>query len=132
MRQLSYYQQTSVAYPKKDDYMTIYYYRKGHLVGVKKQFQSDFEPPKDCIEEKDLDIKSYNAHLKRYTEEQVRLQNEFRHDLIEKYNMSDHPKANKIFDKAWDMGCSLGYDAIEEYFHDFVELFKDEPVTCHA
>lgn len=130
MRQLSYYQETSVAIPKKDDYMTIYYYRKGVMLYLKKGYDPDFVPPKGCVEERDLDTKSYNAHLERYNADILRLQNEFRNDLIEKYNMTNHPKANKIFNKAWDMGNSLGYDAVEEYFQDFVELFQDESTHC--
>jgi hypothetical protein len=86
----------------------------------------DFQPPKNCVEEYVLDEISYNSHLKHYHEENKRLQDEFRRDLIEYYGMTGHPKADKIFNKAWDMGCSLGYEAIQEYFEDFVELFKND------
>lgn len=126
MKPFSYYQKTSVSIPKKDDYMTIYYYRKGVMVGMKRQFDEDFQPPKNCVEEKVLDEVSYNSHLKHYQEEVKRLQDEFRKDLIEKYDMRDHPKADKMFNKAWDLGCSLGYDAVEGYFFDLVELFEEE------
>jgi hypothetical protein len=62
--------------------MTIYYYRKGVMVGMKRQFETDFEPPENCVEEKVLDEVSYNAHRKHYSEESKRLQDEFRKDLI--------------------------------------------------
>jgi hypothetical protein len=127
MKPYSYYQTTSVSIPKKDDYMTIYYYRKGLMVGMKVgPKDDDFQPPKNCVEEQVLDEVSYNSHLKLHQEETLRLQEEFRKDLIEKYNMTGHPKSNKIFNKAWDLGCSLGYDAIEDYFQDLVELFDNE------
>lgn len=126
MKPLAYYQTTSVSIPKKDDYLTIYYYKKGVMVGMKRQYEEDFTPPKNCVEEQVLDEVSYNAHLKHYQEENLRLQSEFRKDLIEKYNMTGHPKADKIFDKSWDYGYSLGYDAIEDYFHDLIQLVKDD------
>jgi hypothetical protein len=125
MKPHSYYQTTSVSIPKKDDYMTIYYYRNGVMVGMKKQFDTDFVPPSNCVEEKVLDDTSYNAHMNHYNEERVRLQEEFRRDLIEEYGMTGHPKADKLFNKSWDMGCSLGYEAVQEFFEDIVELFQD-------
>lgn len=125
MKPYLYYQTTSVSIPRQDDYMTIYYYRKGVMVGMKKQFDDDFTPPKNCVEEKVLDEISFNAHMKHYHEENLRLQEEFRRDLIEKYNMTGHPKANKIFDKAWDMGCSIGYETVEDFFQDLLDLIGD-------
>jgi hypothetical protein len=125
MKPLSWYQKTSVSIPKQDDYMTIYYYRKGVMVGMKRQFDDDFQPPKNCVEEKVLDEVSYNAHLNHYYEEQDKLKNQFRKDLIAEYHMTDHPKANKIFDKAWELGHSKGHEEVEYYFCDFVELFRD-------
>ena len=107
--------------------MTIYYYKKGVMIGMKRQFEDDFEPPKNCVEEKVFDEISYNAHRKHYSEELKRLQEEFRNDLIEKYQMTDHPKADKLFNKAWDMGCAGGLEEVEYYFMDLVELF-----TCQC
>ena len=122
MKPLSYYQTTSVSIPKQDDYMTIYYYKKGVMVGMKRQFETDFQPPKNCVEEQVLDEISYNAHLKLYQEEIKRLEEEFREDLIEKYKMTHHPKANKLFDKAWDIGYAGGLAEVEGYFIDLIEL----------
>lgn len=133
MKPLSYYQTTSVSIPRQDDYMTIYYYRKGVMVGMKVgKMDEDFTPPKNCVEEKVLDEISYNAHMNHYKEESLRLEEEFRKDLIAKYNMTGHPKANKLFNKAWDYGCSLGYDAVEDYFQDLTELFQEDKDHCDA
>jgi hypothetical protein len=125
MKPYEYYRTTSVSIPSKDKYMTIYYYKKGVMVGMKRQFETDYEPPKNCVEEKVLDEVSYNAHMKHYQEENLRLQEEFRKDLIVEYKMSHHPKANQLFNKAWDMGCAGGPEEIEYYFRDLVELFHD-------
>ena len=132
MKPLSYYQNTSVAIPRKTDYMTIYYYRKGVMIGIKTQFGDEFIPPKNCVEEQILDEISYNAHVKLYREEVVRLQNEFRKDLIAKYNMSNHPKSDKLFNMAWDFGGSLGYDAVEDYFSNLINLFQEDTSNVTA
>ena len=97
MKPYAYYQTTSVSIPRQDDYMTIYYYRKGVMVGMKRQFETDYEPPKNCVEEKILDEVSYNSHMKHYQEETKRLQEEFRKDLIAEYKMSHHPKVKHRF-----------------------------------
>ena len=126
MKPYAYYETTSVSMPNKDDYMTIYYYKKGVMVAMKRQFETNFEPPENCVEEKVLDEISYNAHRKHYSEELKRLQEELRQDLIAEYKMSHHPKANQLFNKAWDMGCAGGPEEVEYYFRDLIELFKDD------
>jgi hypothetical protein len=126
MKPYDYYRTTSISIPKQDDYMTIYYYKKGVMVGMKVgKIEDDFQPPKNCVEEKVLDEVSYGAHMKHYHEETKRLQEEFRKDLIAEYKMSHHPKADKLFNKAWDMGCAGGLEEVEYYFRDLVELFHD-------
>ena len=125
MKPYAYYQTTSVSIPKRDDYLTIYYYKKGVMVGMKRQFETDYETPKNCVEEKVLDEVSYNAHMKHYQEESKRLQDQFRVDLIAEYKMSHHPKTDKLFNKAWDMGCAGGLEEVEYYFRDLIELFQD-------
>lgn len=91
------------------------------MVGMKRQFDVDFDPPEGCVEEKVLDEISYKAHLNHYHQELRRLQNEFRQDLISKYNLTGHPKANKIFDKAIELGNSDLW-AVEDYFMSLIEL----------
>lgn len=104
------------------------------MIGMKRQFDEDFQPPKNCVEEKVLDEISFNAHMKLYQEENLRLQEEFRRDLISEYNMTGHPKANKVFDKAWEMACSLGYEEVINYFGDLMELFQDDEtyLNCYS
>jgi hypothetical protein len=127
MKPLSYYQKISVSIPRRQDYTTTYYYRKGVMVEMKVgKHNDDFQPPDKCVEEYDLDEVSYNAHIKLYQDESIKLQNEFRKDLILKYEMNKHPKANVIFDKAWDIGCSSGLQSVEYYFTDIMDLFDDE------
>ena len=93
---------------------------------MKRQFDEDFESPKNCVEEKVLDEVSYQTHLEHYHRENKRLQDEFCCDLIKKYEITHHPKANKLFEKAWEYGCSSGLSEVEDYFADLVEIIKDD------
>jgi hypothetical protein len=111
--------------------MTTYYYRRGVMVGMKVgPHDENFEPPKNCVEEKVLDEVSYQAHLKHYHEEIKKLQDEFKYDLMKKYNVLGHPKADECFYKAWDFGESSGLYDVEDYFRNLIELVKDQSVNC--
>ena len=88
-----------------------------------------FQSPNKCVEENVLDQISYDAHLKHYQEENLRLQNEFRRDLIEKYGMTNHPKANEIFDKSWDYGSASSLWDVEDYFVSLMELFSNDTLV---
>jgi hypothetical protein len=95
------------------------------MVGMKRMFDYDFIRPNECVEEKVFDEVSYNSHMKLYHDERKRFEDEFRKDLIAEYKMSHHPKADKLFNKAWDMGIAGGLEEVEYYFRDLVELFHD-------
>lgn len=97
-------------------------------IKVGKRHES-FQSPNECVEENVLDQISYDAHLKHYQEENLRLQNEFRIDLIEKYGMTNHPKANIIFDKSWDYGSSSSLWDVEDYFVSLIELFSNDTLV---
>ena len=124
MKPFSYYQELTVAYPTKQQYEKIYFYQKGKLIAIKEQFDYEFVEPPKCAKEVIFDEVSYQSHIKLYDEERLRLQNEFRCDLIEKYNMTGHPKANKCFDMAWDFGQSSSYSDVEDYFMNLIELVR--------
>lgn len=126
MKPLLYYELITVSIPRKEDYTKIFYYKNGMMIGMKRKFDDDFDAPKDSVKEEVFDKKSYEAHLEHYQKEVMRLQNEFRTDLIEKYNMTGHPKANDCLNKAWEYGNSLGLWEVEDYFMSIIELFKEE------
>lgn len=43
-------------------------------------------------------------------------------DVFEYYDVTDNPKAQKAWDKAWEHGHSAGHGEVISYFHDFVDL----------
>ena len=102
------------------------------MVGMKVgKIDDDFIPPKGCVEEEVLDEVSYNAHLSHYREENIRLQQEFREDLIAKYGMTNHPKIDKIFNKAWELSSS-NLEDVEDCFMSIIELFQEDPVDIDS
>jgi hypothetical protein len=122
MKPLSYYKKIIVDYPSKNQYEKVYYYKRGRLIAVKEQFNDDFKEPEICTREVIFDEVSFQSHLKLYNEEVLRLQTEFRNDLIEKYEMAGHPKVNQCFDMAWDFGQSSSYEDVEDYFMNLINL----------
>lgn len=61
---------------------------------------------------------------KAYNEEQGRLFARFKADLEEEHGMTGHPKADLLFEKAWDRGHSNGYAEVAMVYDDLVELVK--------
>lgn len=45
--------------------------------------------------------------------------------LEAKHGLSGHPKADKLYALAWDMGHSAGYHEVEIYYADMADLLTD-------
>lgn len=61
---------------------------------------------------------------KEYCEEQVRLEEAFKKDLMEELNIVDNPKAELLYTKAYDIGHSLGYAEIYNVASNLVDLIR--------
>jgi len=58
--------------------------------------------------------------------ESRRLMDEHRTKMAEKYGVPEsHPKLDKCYKLAWEYGHSAGFQEVEHYFADFVELIRD-------
>ena len=49
---------------------------------------------------------------------------DFRRDLFRSLDIADHPKADKLYELAWEEGHSSGYEEVLNYAEDFVELLR--------
>ena len=49
----------------------------------------------------------------------------FRKELYEYYGVTDNPKADAVYDKAYDHGHSAGFGEVAAYFGDLVDLIVD-------
>jgi predicted aminopeptidase len=47
---------------------------------------------------------------------------EMRSRLEKEYGLTEHPKRELLWDKAWDRGHSAGYDEVELVYGDLAEL----------
>lgn len=69
--------------------------------------------------------KEEKALMRRaYQDEGYRLNMQFKQDLFDAYEIADHPKREKLWSLAWDMGHSSGYTEVLTYFDELVELIK--------
>ena len=59
---------------------------------------------------------------KAYSEDERRLESQFKADLEAEYKMIGHPKADLLWGKAWDHGHANGLHEVAFYYGDFVEL----------
>jgi len=66
----------------------------------------------------------YRKMRKEYLEEEGRLYDEFRKDAIEYVGLTGHPKADKIYDKAWEDGHSCGYEEVLIHLEELADLVK--------
>lgn len=44
--------------------------------------------------------------------------------LLEKHGLTDHPKADKLFEMAWEHGHSAGEHEVDYWVQDLAELVK--------
>jgi len=85
-----------------------------------KQYQNDIAD----FEIKDIDFK---ASIEKAQEEEARLHDLFKQDLFKNLGIVDHPKKDKIFSLAWQLGHSNGLSEVASYADDIVKnLFDDE------
>lgn len=70
----------------------------------------------------EVDMAGYHIARNAYNADVKRLQDQFRADLEAEYGMIGHPKADKLWAKAWDMGHSAGLGDVANYYDDLYEL----------
>ena len=57
-----------------------------------------------------------------YRAETNRLESQFKADLEAEYQFVNHPKANKLFELAWNYGHSYSYSEVAMYYDELSEL----------
>lgn len=60
-----------------------------------------------------------------YAKERGRLEQEFKEDLLEENGVTDNPKADLCYQKAWEIGHHGGLSEVEIVFSDLVELIQE-------
>ncbi len=49
---------------------------------------------------------------------------QFRKDIEEEYGTAGHPKAQRLFDIAWDLGHGSGLYEVDLHYNDLVDLIR--------
>lgn len=124
MKPYSYYTALTVEFPNKSNYTLKYYYRRGKLLCIKKPFCDIEEVPLDAAEETVFDEEGYELHRKAWLAEKVKMEQEFKEDLIRSVGLTGSDKVEKCFSLAWDYGISSGLKEVHEYFLDLVDLIR--------
>lgn len=60
-----------------------------------------------------------------YRKEQERLDNMFKQMALADVGLAEHPKADKIYWKAWEDGHANGYHEVYNYLLSYADLLKD-------
>ncbi|CAM6054528.1 unnamed protein product [Sphagnum tenellum] len=61
-----------------------------------------------------------------YRADTRRLINEFRVDLENEFGLTNHPKAELLFEKAWDRGHAGGFQEVYHHYDDLSELLTQD------
>ncbi len=113
----------TLPYPSKRDFTTYIYYSKGQVVGKFAARNEEFFA-KRYMEEKVVDEASYTAARKIYDDNEGSLITLFKKDLLEDLGITDHPKADKLYDMAWEDVHSAGLEEVYNVALDLVELLS--------
>lgn len=121
MKDIKYYTTMNTTYPNRKDYQTTYYYKAGVCVGNSNSTQPT---PEYTVKEAVTDEKSFKEHQAEYYTEKAKLHNEFKQDLFEELGIQDHPKREKLFEKAWESSGSDGYYQVWLEAESLVDLIN--------
>ena len=91
--------------------------------------KSDFYEEVEAVSKKGLtktvkifDEVGYRIAVQDYRDEEERIVRHFFKDLLEELNLTDHPKAAVLMEKAWEHGHSSGFEEVANWAYDLAEL----------
>ena len=129
MKPFEYYSKHEVPYPTKSEYTKTFYYKNGERVGASypaSGLYTDLSPEelKQCVKETVLDEKAYKKKLSEWRVSESKLLMEFKKDLFEDLGITNNPKNELLFSKAWEHGHSAGFHEVYGYACDLVALIE--------
>jgi hypothetical protein len=77
------------------------------------------KPIKDLFNKRLEEFKQMRAEYRKQCYE---VDAQFKKDLLEHYGITDHPRADRAFEIAWEYGHSDGYESVALVMDDLVEL----------
>jgi hypothetical protein len=117
MKELTYYKNNSIPYKRREEFVKeIVNPVMETFVGTKKEIED---------KESKLNIEASNAfhdYVNKRAEGESNLLKEFKHDLAIENGIENHPKLDKLWEKAWEHGHSSGLSEVKYWFEDLIEL----------
>lgn len=137
MKDFDWYSQNDFTYPRKRDYETVFYYKsgKGFTESDLLDLWADDLVKNDTVESlakargytrkveiTDEDLAAFKQRESDYYKEQRRRAEQFKQDLFEELEISDHPKREILLEKAWDRGHAHGYREVFVCAEDLLDF----------
>ena len=84
----------------------------------------EFRNHADLLERYDEQMTAFRIELAHYHAISAALEAEFKSDLEAYHGMTDHPKRDLLYSKAWERGHSAGLHEVAVVYNDLVELVQ--------
>lgn len=115
--------------PSRNDYRVHYFYKNGNV----KKFDTrpdhtEFESLKadGWLYQASVQKDAYAAACRDFEKETNRLLKKFKDDALYDLGLTDNPKADLLFSKAWEHGHSSGLYEVFSWMEDLAELITNQ------
>lgn len=142
----------NISYPVRSEFKSYYFYKKGNCIGpcdtdaiIKLALDNGFQLLTADYNENVWQLNA--SRILTYLKEFYTIEMENNDELFEKaktnyyledrrilllfkkciyheFGVENNPKKDLLFEKAWELGHSGGYDEVYNYFGDLVDLIK--------
>lgn len=85
---------------------------------------SDIRKHADAVEKYQAEEEKYKQARREYNEHEGMLINMFKQDALEDLGLTDHPKADLLYSKAYERGHSAGLNEVWQVMEDLAELLQ--------
>lgn len=110
-----------IPHVRREDFIKVFVYSKGACIWSGPLSKYDGS---GMLIEREFDEAAYKAARYAFQDHQSALMSKFKLDLLAEYGVSENPKAGRCFDLAWAYGHGSGFEEVDAYFADLVDLIK--------
>jgi hypothetical protein len=115
MKPFAYYSNLGMSHPKAP--------QKPILDSKKSTDEEEVERHLERVKQFNKDVAEYRRLEEQYRRREHELYSEFKHDLLEEFKLTNHPKADRIYEYCWDKGHSYGFEEVYNAMSDLSDLF---------
>lgn len=111
-----------LAYPRKADFTTRFFYRAGKVVAEVGPHQAPAVDVSGCVNESVFDYDTFKVAQDEYAKHERAMAEMFVVDLLHDFGMPDNAFTRGLYAIAYQQGHSSGYENIYNCFSDLAEL----------